>query len=52
MKKAILFLFFVLSCNLAQSQGVSVSPSGTPADPSAALDLNYVDKVYWYQEFR
>jgi hypothetical protein len=44
MKKAILFLFFVLSCNLAQSQGVSVSPSGTPADPSAALDLNYVDK--------
>lgn len=44
MKKLfVLFSLLVFGGN-AFGQGVSVSPSGTPADPSAALDLNYVDK--------
>lgn len=44
MKYIFLFFSLLLFGSNAFAQGVSVSPSGTPADPSAALDLNYVDK--------
>ncbi|MFN5224177.1 MAG: tail fiber domain-containing protein [Bacteroidota bacterium] len=44
MKKTFLFILFLSASTSSWSQGVSVSPAGTPADPSAALDLNYVDK--------
>ncbi|MFM7176036.1 MAG: tail fiber domain-containing protein [Bacteroidota bacterium] len=44
MKKTLLFIVCLTAYTTAWSQGVSVSPSGTPADPSAALDLNYTDK--------
>lgn len=44
LKKSLWTLFFSFTASLVFSQGVSVSPSGTPADPSAAMDLNYVDK--------
>jgi len=44
MKATGLLILGVFLSASVMSQGVSVSPSGTPADPSAALDLNYSDK--------
>lgn len=44
MKQFISLVFLYFMIHGAYAQGVSVSPSGTPADPSAAMDVNYVDK--------
>ncbi len=41
MKQFISLVFLYFMIHGAYAQGVSVSPSGTPADPSAAMDLNY-----------
>jgi PKD repeat protein len=46
MKKAfyILAVLTLLTCQLSIAQGVGINNSGSAADPSAALDINYTDK--------